>query len=167
MIAVSTFAYTRVHTSVYVTDKMRNLLKLLVRHHGLNPQRVVEAWTDWVERAMRTWLESGHLCGVIIEFYWPGSNNAVARWDFPVRYDGSDIEEMWVDRPFFEDSFAKAKVPPVDCSYRIVLEVLPQYPFVEGMGHTVLRSVDGLVAREVGTVIATPDIMASARYYRA
>ena len=167
MTSVFTYAYTRAHTSVYVSDKMRNLLKLLVRRHGLNPQKVVDAWSDWVDRAARTWLESGHLCGIIIEFYWPGSNNAVARWDFPIRYDGSGIDEMWVDRSFFEDSFAKAKAPPADCSYRIVLNVRPQHPYVEGMDSTVLRSVNGLIAREVGTVIATPDIMASARYYRA
>lgn len=167
MTSVFTYAYTRAHTSVYVSDKIRNLLKLLVRRHGLNPQKVVDAWSDWVDRAARTWLESGHLCGIIIEFYWPGSNNAIARWDFPIRYDGRDIDEMWVDRSFFEDSLAKAKAPPADCSYRIVLNVCPQHPYVEGVDSTVLKSVNGLVAREVGTVIATPDIMASARYYRA
>lgn len=165
--AAYTHTYARTHTSTYVSDKMRNLLKILVRNHGLNPQKVVDAWSDWVDRAARTWLMSGHLCGIIIEFYWPGSNSAVARWDFPIRYDGSGIDEMWVDRSFFEDSFAKAKAPPAGCSYRIVLEVRPRHPYVEGVGSTVLRSVNGLVAREAGTVIATSDIMASARYYRA
>lgn len=167
MNVVSTYSYTRAHTSVYVSDKMRNLLKLLVRHYGLNPQKVVDAWSDWVDRAARTWLESGHLQAIIIEFYWPGSDESVARWDFPIRYDGNDIDEMWVDRLFFEDSFAKAKAPPADCSYRIVLQTRPGEPHVPGVGDTVLRSINGLVAREVGTVIATPDIMASARYYRA
>ena len=166
--AAATYAHTyaRAHTSTYVSDKMRNLLKILVRHYGLNPQEVVDAWSDWVDRAVRTWLISGHLCGIIIEFYWPRSNSAVARWDFPIRYDGGGIDEMWVDRLFFEDSFAKAKAPPPGCTYRIVLDVLPGHPYVEGVGYTSLRSVNSLVAREVGTVIATPDIMASARYYR-
>ena len=167
MNVVSTYSYTRAHTSVYVSDKMRNLLKLLVRHYGLNPQKVVDAWSDWVDRAARKWLESGHLQAIIIEFYWPSSDESVARWDFPIRYDGNDIDEMWVDRLFFEDSFAKAKAPPADCSYRIVLQTRPGKPHVPGVGDTVLRSINGLVAREVGTVIATPDIMASARYYRA
>ena len=167
MNAVSSHAYTRVHTSVYVSDKMRNLLKLLVRCHGLDPQQIVDAWSDWVDRAARTWLESGHLCGIIIEFYWPGSLTALARWDFPIRYDGSGFDDMWVDRRFFEDSFAKAKAPPADCSYRIILKVLPGEPYVEGVAYTTSRSIHGLVAREIGTIIATPDIMASARYYRA
>lgn len=166
MNAASVYAYARSHTAIYVSDKMRNLLKLLVRHHGLDPQRLVDAWSDWVDRAARTWLVSGHLRAIVIEFYWPSSDTAVARWDFPIRYDGNDVDDMWVDRRFFLESFAKAKAPPFGCSYRIVLQTAPGEPLVPGVGSTVLRSIRGMVAREAGTVIATPDIMTSARYYR-
>ena len=166
MSTVFIHAYARSHTSTYVSDKLRNLLKLLVRSYGLEPQKVVDAWSDWVHRAARTWLESGHLDAIIIEFYWPSSDVAVARWDFPIRYDGNDIDEMWVDRLFFQDSLAKAKAPPAGCSYRVVLSTKPGRPPVDGVGPTTMRSINGLQAREVGTVIATPDIMASARYYR-
>jgi hypothetical protein len=167
MSAVAVHAYVRSHTSIYVSDKLRNLVKILVRSYGLDPQQVVDAWSDWVDRAARTWLESGHLESIIIEFYQPGSDVAVARWDFPIRYDGNGADEMWVDRMFFDDSIAKAKIPPAGCSYRIVLNRHPGWPAVEGVSSTTLRSIAGLVAREVGTVIATPDIMASARYYRS
>lgn len=166
MSAVATHAYARSHTSVYVSDKLRNFLKLLVRHYGLNPQGVVDAWSGWVDGAARTWLESGHLESIVIEFYRPGYETADARWDFPIRYDGNGVDEMWIDRPFFEDSFAKAKAPPAGCLYRIVLFHKPGEPHVPGLSSTTMRSVNGLVAREVGTVIATPDIMAAARYYR-
>jgi hypothetical protein len=167
MSTVSVHSYARSHTSVFVSDKLRNFLKLLVRHYGLDPQGVVDAWSEWVDRAARAWLESGHLESIVIEFYWPGSDAAVARWDFPIRYDGNGVDEMWVDRLFFEDSFAKAKAPPSGCSYRIVLKTHPGEPPVTGVGSTTLRSINGLVARDVGTVIATPDVMASARYYRS
>ena len=167
MNAVSTYAFSRLHTSVFVSDKMRKLMILLVRYHGLDPVHIADAWTDWVDRAVRTWLESGHLRTIIIEFYRPWSNNAEARWDFPIRFDGSGVEdEMWVDRAFLEGSIAKAKAPPAGCSYRIVLQVAPGAHDVAGVGNTVLRSTDGLVAREIGTVISTPDIMASGKYYR-
>ena len=167
MNAVSTYAFSRLHTSVYVSDKMRKLLTLLVRHYGLDPVQIADAWTAWVDHAVRRWLESGHLRTIIIEFYRPRASNCEARWDFPIRFDGSGIEdEMWVDRAFLEGSIAKAKAPPVDCSYRIVLRVAPGAPEVAGVGDTVLRSTNGLVAREIGTVISTPDIMASGRYYR-
>ena len=102
----TTFAtsYTRTHTAAFVSDKMRNLLKILVQHHGLNPTTLVDAWSSWVDRAARCWLESGHLSSIVIEFYRPGASAASARWDFPIRYDGNGVDEMWVDRQFLQDS---------------------------------------------------------------
>ncbi|GJL53117.1 MAG: hypothetical protein NPIRA02_02490 [Nitrospirales bacterium] len=167
MSTVSVHSYSRAHTSVFVSDKLRNFLKILVRQYGLDPQGVVDAWSDWVDHAVRTWLESGHLKTIVIEFYRPGSDTAEARWDFPIRYDGNGVDEMWVDRLFFEESFAKAKAPTPGSTYRIVLINAPGRPDVPGIEWTTLRSVNGLVAREAGTVIATPDIMAAARYYRS
>jgi hypothetical protein len=167
MSAVSVHAFARTHTSVFVSDKLRNFVKLLIRHYGLDPQGVVDAWSSWVDRAARTWLESGHLTDIVVEFYWPGSTSAVARWDFPIRYDGNGVDDMWIDRLFFEDSLLKAKAPPAGCSYRIVLMTSSGEPPVAGVGNCKLLSTSGLVSREVGTIIATPDIMASARYYRS
>jgi hypothetical protein len=54
-------------------------------------------------------------------------------------YDGNGADEMWVDRLFFEDSFAKAKAPPSGCSYRIVLQTWPGEPPVSGVSFFVLR----------------------------
>ncbi len=167
MTAVHTHAYSRTNTAIYVSDKMRNFLKLLVNYYGLDPEAVVEAWSDWVDRAVRKWLETGHLEAIVIEFYRPGSDTALARWELPIRYDGNGEDDMWVDRAFFEDTFDKAKAPPRNCSYRIVLTTQEGRPDVPGVGPTTLRSINGMVAREAGTVIATPDVMASARYYRA
>lgn len=166
MSAVATRAYARVHTAVFASDKLRNFLKLLVRKYGLDPQGVIDAWSKWVNRAARTWFESGHLSEITIEFYRPGSDSTEARWDFPIRYDGNDVDEMWIDREFFEDSITKSKAPSSDCTYRIVLRTLPNEPPVPGVGSTTLRSIKGLVSREIGTIVSTPDIMASGRYYR-
>ena len=166
MSTVKTIAYNRTHTATYVSDRMRTLIKLLIRYHGLDPEMVADAWTSWVDRAARTWLDSGDLTGISVEFYYPGADSAEARWDFPIRYDGNGVDEMWMDRAFLEDSFEKAKAPPRDCSYRIILTVASGAPHVAGTSDTEFRSIEGLIAREIGTVIATPDIMASARYYR-
>jgi hypothetical protein len=166
MNAVSTRAYARAHTAAFVSDKMRNLLKILILYHGLNPTALVDAWTSWVDRAARTWLESGDLVKIIIEFYKPGASIASARWDFPIRYDGNGVDEMWVDRAFFEGSFAKATPPPTGCIYRVLLQPRLGAADVPGTEDATCLSVNGLVAREAGTVIATPDIMASMMYYK-
>jgi hypothetical protein len=164
---VSTHAYARTHTSTYVSDKLRNFLKLLVNHCGLNPEGVVDAWSSWVDRAARAWLESGHLESIVIEFFRPGAYVALARWDFPIRYDGNGGDDMWIDRSFFQNAIGKAAAPPHDCTYRILLTHAPNPPHVNGVGPVPFLSLGNLVSREIGTVIATPEIMASARYYRS
>lgn len=163
----STFvsSYTRAHTAAYVSDKMRNLIKLLVQHYGLDPTALVDAWSDWVDRASRTWLQSGHLQKIIIEFYKPGTTVALGRWDFPIRYDGNDVDEMWVDKQFLRQTFDKPPRPPAGCVYRILL-LAPGGDHVAGVSTTSFHSLNGLTAREAGTVIATPDIMASMTYYK-
>ena len=166
-VSVSTSTYTRTHTAAFVSDKLRTLLKMLVRDYGLNPEKVVDSWNDWVDEAARTWLISGHLTAVVMEFYKPGSDFAAARWDFPISYDGDeDDEDLWVDRHFFRETISKAKAPPSNCNYRIILKAKPGKPYVPGVGSTSLRSTDGLTARRQGTVISTRDIVATAKVYQ-
>jgi hypothetical protein len=166
MSSVYATAYSRTQTAIYVSDKLRNFLKLLVNRYGLDPQGVVDAWSGWVDRAARSYLESGQLTSIVIEFFRPGATQASARWDFPIRYDGNGVDEMWVDRAFVEGALAKATAPPPGCVYRILLSTKPGTPDIAGVTSTNFLSTTGLTAREAGTVIATPDLMASARYYR-
>jgi hypothetical protein len=165
MTVTSVSAYARAHTAAFVSEKMRNLMKILVQYHKLDPTALLDAWSGWVDRAARTWLESGHLQKFIIEFYKPGTTVALARWDFPIRYDGNGVDEMWFDRQFMQQSFEKSMAPPPGCIYRILL-LAPDGAPVAGVNNCAFHSLNGLVAREAGTVIATPDVMASMTYYR-
>lgn len=166
MSAVSTSTYLRTHTAAFVSDKLRNLLKILIQYHSLNPTALVDSWTNWVDRAARAWLETDDLDSIVIEFYKPGTTIALARWDFPIRYDGNGVDEMWIDRQFLQDSFAKSTAPPAGCIYRVLLVPRRGARELSGMQDASFFSLNGLAPRDVGTVIATPDIMASARYYR-
>lgn len=162
----TTTAFARAHTAAYVSDKIRVLLKRLVRDYGLDPQRLADAWTDWIERAARTWMVSGHLTGFVIEFHHAGDSTLQGRWDFPIRYDGNGDAELWVDDQFFEETVPKAHRPPSNCTYRILLQTSPGAPPVPGVGDAEYLSTAGFSAREAGSVIVTPDVMASARYYK-
>ena len=167
MSAINTYAraYSRTHTATYVADKMRNLMKALVIDAGLDPTALMDAWSGWVHDAARKLMESGHLNKIIIEFYKAGVSDASGRWDFPIRYDGNGIDDMWVDTSFFRQSFAKAPRPPAGCSYRVLLLHDDGAPDV-GLTYTSFKTLGSLIAREAGTVIATPDIMGSATYYK-
>lgn len=164
--SVSTFAYARTHTALFVADNMRNQLKRIVQAAGLSPEALVDDW-ELTGRAVRTWLESGDLRHVILEFFKPGYSKLEARWDFDVTYDGSGVDDdMWVDREHLQRTIAKAGYPPPGCVYRVVLLVRRGAPSVSGMDDTTLRSTGGFTSRASGTAIATQDIMAGLRYWR-
>lgn len=162
----SSIAYARSHTAAYVSDKIRTLMKRLIRTYGLDPQALADAWDEWVERAARTWMETGHLYGFVIEFYRVGGTVALGRWDFPIRYDGDGEAALWVDDDHFAASIAKAGAPPSGCTYRILLQTHAGRPEVPGVITTNYLSIGNLTPRETGTMIVTPDLMASARYYK-
>jgi hypothetical protein len=166
MSATFASAYSRTHTAKYVSDKMRNVLKYLISYYGLNPTALLDSWTSWVDAGAREMLELEHLEKIVIEFYKPGSDQALARWDFPIRYDGNGADEMWVDREFLEGSFAKTTSPPAGCIYRVLLQPFPGAPLPSNMSYASYKSLGGLVGREAGTIISTPDIMASMKYYK-
>lgn len=164
--AVSTFTYTRTHTAAFVADHMRNQLTRIVQAAGLSPEKLVDDWAI-VGNAARTWLESGWLTTVTIEFHKPGSRDLQLRWDFPITYAGSGVDdEMWVDRQHLQRTIDKVGRPPSGCTYTIILSTRPGRPDVPGMSSCTKRSTSGLVSRATGTAIATHDITAGLNYWR-
>jgi hypothetical protein len=166
-VSIHTFTYGRTYTAVFVSDNMRNLIRDIVSWSGLDPTKLVDDWVELGE-AVRTWLRTGDLLEVVLEFYVPGQNVAAARWDFPISYDGSGVDDdMWVAKEFVRRTIEKSRKPPVNATYRVVLVARPERPDVPGMVPTTLRETTGLTGRDSGTAIATPDIMASLKYWRA
>lgn len=162
-----TLTYSRTHTSVFVSDNIRNVLRDIIIEGGLDPIRLMDSWSSNIGSAVKRWLESGHLKEVIIEFYRSGSDEAVARWDFPISYDGSGSDDdMWINKRHIIRTIAKAAKPPTDAIYRIILTHHAGAPDVDGMYDTEFKSTQGLVCRSSGTAISTPDIMAGMKYWR-
>ena len=165
----STYAitYTRTHTATFASDNIRNVLREIVRESGLDPTHLVDDW-QILGKAAKTWLESGHLCEVVIEFYMLGTDQALARWDLPISYDGSgDDSDMWFSKNHLLRTIAKASKPPANAIYRVILRVNPNAPYVDGMLDAELRSVGNMICRNAGISISTPDIMTGLRYWRA
>lgn len=163
----STFTFSRTHTATFVADNIRNQLRELIKAADLDPTQLVDDWAV-VGPAAKYWMETGYLTGVTIEFFYSGSGRAQHRWDFDISYSGSGVDDdMWVDRDHIQRTIAKAGKPPAGCIYRVILTCLPGRPNFPGMSSTDFKSTDGLVSRSSGTAIATQDIMAGLRYWRA
>ena len=104
-----TLAYARTHTAAYVSDKIAGLMKRLVNAFGFDPRGVADAWTEWIDLAARTWMESGHLIAFKIQFHMPGETLVRGGFEFPIRYDGNGEADLYVDEDHFRESIAKAE----------------------------------------------------------
>jgi hypothetical protein len=157
--------YNRSHAIVFMSDYLRLALREVIWENGLNPNKLVQDW-ETVERGIDTWLRSGHLKRIVIEFYKPGTSQASARWEFPIVYSGSGVDDdMWLDNAYLRRLIAKSARPTVDCTYRVILSTAPEAPHVNGFADCNFLSTDRLIARQAGTVIATGYMTAGVAYW--
>ena len=167
---MGTYAYsqtfTQTHSIVFLSDNLRNSLREVIREYGLSPNKLMQEW-ETIERGIQTWLRSGHLKNIVVEFFKPWTSTAAARWEFPVRYIGSGVDDdMWLDKSYLRQLIAKAARPPTDCTYRIILCNDSGAPQVDGFSSCPFLSTGQLAARQAGTVIATGYMTAGATYWR-
>ena len=158
--------YALTYSIVFMSDNLRNTLREVIRENGLSPEKLMQDWTT-IERGIKTWIESGHLNKIVVEFFRPGASVASARWDFPLGYSGSGVDDdMWLDKSYLRQLIAKAARPTSDCTYRILLCTDPGAPAVSGLSYCSFLSTGQLAARQGGTVIATSHVTAGATYWR-
>lgn len=169
---MATYAYSyertfsQAHSIVFMSDNLRNTLREVIRENGISPNKLMQDW-ETIERGIRTWLRSGHLNNIVIEFFKPGAKAASARWEFPVGYTGSGVDDdMWLDKNYLRQLIAKSARPTSDCTYRIILCTDAGAPHVDGFIDCSFLSTGGLAARQAGTVIATRHITAGVTYWR-
>jgi hypothetical protein len=158
--------FNQAHSIVFLSDNLRNTLREVIRENGLSPQKLVQDWGT-IERGIQTWLESGDLNNIVVEFFKPGASIASARWEFPIGYTGSGVvDDMWLDIDYLRQLIAKSKRPTTDCTYRILLCTDAGAPTVSGFTHCSFLSTGQLSARQAGTVISTGHMTAGATYWR-
>jgi hypothetical protein len=161
-----TTTYARTHSVTFLSDNLLNTLREIIRENGLSPEKLMQD-RDVIASGLRTWLASGDLTRIVVEFYRPGGTVADARWELPVTYDGSGVDDdMWVDKNYLRQLIAKAKRPATDCSYRIILFTSVGAQTVAGFSDCSLLPTGSLVARSAGTVIATGHMTAAITYWK-
>jgi hypothetical protein len=168
--ATQVYAYARTfsqaHSVVFLSDNLRNTLREVIRENGISPSKLMQDW-ETIERGIQTWLRSRHLNNIAVEFFRPGATASSARWEFPISYTGSGVDDdMWLDKNYLRQLIAKSARPTVDCIYRIILCTNAGAPYVSGFYDCSFLSTGNLAARQAGTVIATGHITASVTYWR-
>jgi hypothetical protein len=164
-VATYTQTFAQTHSIVFLSDNLRNTLREVIRENGLSPNKLMQDW-ETIERGIRTWLHSGHLNNIVVEFFRPFASAASARWEFPIGYTGSGVDDdMWLDKAYLRQLIAKSARPSTDCTYRILLCTDTGAPQVTGFISCAFLSTNGMSARQAGTVIATGHITAGATYW--
>jgi len=158
--------FTQAHSIVFLSDNLRNTLREVIRENGLGVNKLMQNW-ETIERGIQAWLKSGHLNNIVVEFYKPGALVASARWEFPIGYTGSGVDDdMWLDKDYLRQLIAKSARPGTDCSYRVILCTDRGAPPVAGFVSCSFLSTGQLAARQAGTVIATGHMTAGVTYWR-
>lgn len=158
--------YTHAHSVVFLTDNLLNTLREVIRESGISPDKLTQDRST-IERGLRTWLQSGHLTKVVVEFHKPGASSASARWDFPINYTGAGVaDDMWLDKNYLRQLISKATRPSTDCTYRVILCTNAGAPKVDGFSDCSFLSTGSLAARPAGTVVATSHMTAAVTYWR-
>jgi hypothetical protein len=158
--------YNQAHSFVFLSDNMRNVLREVIRENAISPDKLMQEWGT-IERGIRAWLDSGHLNNIVVEFFKPGAAEADARWDVPIGYSGSGVDDdMWLDKNYLRQIIAKSKRPSSRCTYRVLLCTDDGAPAVDGFTRCTFLSTGQMSARQAGTVIATGHVTAGATYWR-
>ena len=166
------FARIRAEDSIYALSSLYQALETIVLAYGLNPKGLSSAWKDWADCAIHTWLSSGDLRVVAIEFYRPESAETLARWDFLIHYGGEYSKKPSVYCSSFQRFIQDSKAPLSDCCYRIVLAHHWNAPLhsskIMGLGLNIPPhlSSKSLVPEEIGVIIKTHQVMVSAKFFK-
>jgi hypothetical protein len=164
MSSVAVYSYT--HSVTYVANNILKSLKDIIRLGGLDPAKLVNSWESNM-RAVRTWLDSGHLQRVVLEIYDPKTDALITRWDVDVVYSWSSGDgTFWTDTDQLKYHIRKAGVTPSEASYRLLMDNKPGRPDVEGWSSTSYRSTDGMVRQSLGATIEHSGLGASTAYWR-
>lgn len=160
-----TTTYTYAQAVTYVTDKMLNSLKEIIRLSGLSPEKLTSNW-DVLERGIKMWLITGHLQQVHLEVYNPRTDALIGRWDFEVFYGFNGESTLWADAESIKYAIKKAGTWPSTCEYCIVVTNQPGRPDIDGWSKTTLRSTDGFIRQSIGTTINGSGLTTGTGYWR-
>jgi hypothetical protein len=163
MTSVAVYSYT--HSVTYVADNILKSFKDIIRLSGLDPSNLVESWESKM-LALKTWLQTGDLVGVVLEVFDPKTDKLIGRWDIDVVYGSSGDGNFWTDTDQIKYHIQKAGLWPSQASYRLLLETKPGRVDVPGWTTTTYRTTDGFVRHSLGATIEHNGLGGQAAYWR-
>lgn len=164
MSTVATYSYT--HSITYVADNILKSLKDIIKLSGLDPTDFAERWPTHL-RAVKTWLETGHLRKVVLEIFNPATDTLIIRWDIEVVYGAPDGDgSFWTDTEQLKYAIMKSGLLPSQAKYRLLVDTKAGRPDVEGWGSGSYRATEGMVKQSLGSTVEHNGLAAHAGFWR-
>ena len=163
MTSVAVNTYT--HSVTYLADNILKSLKDIIRLSGLNPENLISNWAS-NKRALSTWLESGDLKRVMLEFYDPITDELVTRWDIDIDYSWNGDGTFWTDADQLRYHIKKSGLVPGTAKYDLILTVKPETPDLAGWTDVSVRSTSGMVRQSLGSTVEHSGLAANSAYWR-
>lgn len=163
-VAVNTYT----HSLTYVADNILKSMKDIIRLSGLDPAGLVSRW-ETNTLALKTWLNSGDLLGVVLEIYNPRTGDLITRWDIDIVYNWSSGGDgaFWTDTDQLRYHIRKAGIAPSEARYELILITKPGREAVLGWSDCDFRSTAGMVRQSLGSTIEHNGLGGTAAYWRA
>lgn len=164
MTSVAVYSYT--HSVTYVADNILKSIKDIIRLSGLDPSKFMGGW-DSNLKAIKTWIDSGHLEKVTLEIFHPSTDELIVRWDIEIAYEySSDNGNFWTDTDQLNFHIRKAGVAPSNASYSLILYNKHGRPNVDGWETCEARSLNGMVKQSLGATVNHSGLSANTGYWR-
>lgn len=164
MSSVVTYNYT--HSVTYVTDNILKSLKDIIVLSGMDPSTFAGDWAS-NSRAIKAWLESGHLNQVILDIFDPKTDKLIFQWEIDIVYSTSGGDgSFWTDTEQLKYAIKKMGAIPSLAKYEVSLKTKSGRPDVDGWGPVPSRSTAGMVKQSLGTTVEHNGLGGNAAYWR-
>ena len=160
--------------TIYVANEVMRIFFIILDQRGLNNSKLLQQ-KEVINNGLYTWITTRHLKAAFLEIYHPeDQNKAVERWDFGFRYEEpkADIDpENSTERQFktyiekIYEIQQRLDALPEGTEYRVVVNLEPGAPAVEGWQPTTLKDISQLERYHIGEMIDTGLINVGMEYW--
>lgn len=158
---VATYTESVTHLAHGVLD----IFQAIVVKLGLSTSYLDGNWAALM-RGIKTWLNGQHLKTVHLEVI-DRNGQPWSRCDLELTYYDAGVSDVfYVDLEVGRFSAMKFGPPPPGTYYRVVVDLKPGAPLVEGWGSTSLLSTEGMRRIRAGGAIGSPHIQANLDFWR-
>lgn len=164
--------------TIYVANEIMRVFLIILDQRGLSNSKLISQ-KEAINNGLYTWIATRYLNTVICEVYLPSDpNKPIERWGLSFIYEEPKPDEK-IDNPenaahnqfktYIEQIYEltmKLDTLPEGTEYRIVVNLDPDAPAVEGWQPTTIRDISHLKEHHIGDEMVETGLISVGMEYR-